>query len=78
MNKFLLKSKTVQGIIITLLPMLSNLLGFEWSASAQVEAAGFLQQIQGNLESIVALVGAGWAFYGRMRADKPLTIKVGG
>ncbi len=67
MEKFILKSKTVQGIVVSILPMLSNLFGFDWTEQDNTELGAIL-------ELFVTLVGATWAFYGRMRAGSALRL----
>jgi hypothetical protein len=66
MDKFFLFSKTIQGVIITLIPVVTQLLGWEWSAE---DTGGVNELINLGL----AFGGAAWAFYGRKTATKALS-----
>lgn len=64
MSKNFLQSKTIQGILISALPYLSNLVGYEIP-----DHAGFVNDI-------LILVGSVWAIYGRVKAvDKIKLVK---
>jgi hypothetical protein len=67
MDKFFLFSKTIQGVLITLIPVVTSLLGWEWSAE---DTGGINEMINLGL----ALGGAAWAFYGRRKAQVPLKL----
>lgn len=61
MNKFILKSKTIWGIVTMLVPVL-----YPAITAAQL----------GELASgVITAVGAAVAIYGRVKADSPLRLK---
>lgn len=62
MDKFILKSKTVQGIILTALPQLDALLGLDWLASLG-------PQVDTAMTAALTVVGALWGIYGRIKAE---------
>lgn len=68
MDKFFATSKTIQGIIVMAVPMLRALFGWEW---ATPEAGADVSMI---VDGFITLVGLVWAFYGRMTAEKKLTL----
>lgn len=59
MSKFFLKSKTVQGVLAMLVPMLLQLFGIE-IADAEITEI---------VEALTVLSGAVWALYGRLAAE---------
>ncbi len=61
MEKNFLASKTIQGIFITVLPIILPLIGISFSA----EDGAMLSQ---NIDAIISALGAIYAFYGRMKA----------
>ena len=65
MDKFIMKSKTIWGGIIMLLPVLDVWFGTNWIA----DLAGPLQDFA---KGLVALVGFGGVIYGRLNANLPL------
>ena len=67
MDKFFLYSKTIQGVLITLIPVVAGLAGFEWSA----DDTGGINEI---INLTLSLAGAGWAFYGRRKATGAITL----
>jgi len=67
MDKFFLYSKTIQGILITLIPVIAGLVGWEWSAD---DTGGINEIINLGL----AFAGAGWAWYGRRKATGGITL----
>ena len=66
-HKFILKSKTIFGIAIALIPQLALLLGFDWSA---VDAG----QLQSLADTALPLIGSALAIYGRMTAKKAVKV----
>lgn len=58
MDKFFAKSKTIQGIVLSLLPMLAQFL--ETTALADI-----VPDVDKGMSAFVTLVGAAWAIYGR-------------
>lgn len=67
MDKFILKSKTVQGGIITLLPVLLPMLGLSWGAD-ETELLG------STLDTIIQAVGALWIAYARWKDGSKLKL----
>ena len=61
--KSALKSKTIQGILITLLPVVFKMLNLH------------LVDSEGLATEIITLVGASWAIYGRFKATDRIIIK---
>jgi len=59
------KSKTVIGILVSLLPVLGTTLGFSFS-----DADGVL--VTNLVDQIIQLLGGAFALYGRVVAKKPL------
>jgi|TARA_B110000908_G_scaffold88114_1_gene105056 hypothetical protein len=68
MNKFFLKSKTLWGVIVTLLPVLLPILGVTF-------AEGSESLITETGDAFVQLLGAALAVYGRFDAGG-LTVSV--
>ena len=64
-DKFILKSKTIQGLVIMVIPMLASLVGFEWTGE---DGADLNQLIDAGL----TFLGFAWGFYGRMTATTDL------
>lgn len=56
--------KTYTGILITALPLIASMFGYELSEHMQAEAASLL-------EDGIQLIGLFLAFYGRITAIKP-------
>ena len=67
MDKFFLYSKTIQGILITLIPVIAGLFGWEWST----DDTGSINEI---INLGLAFGGAIWAWYGRAKATVPLSV----
>jgi uncharacterized membrane protein (DUF441 family) len=70
MDKFFLKSKTIIGIIVSILPALLPQVGVSFS-----EADG--QLINTTVDQVIQGIGAVLAFYGRFAAGG-VTVKPGG
>lgn len=66
-NKFLAKSKTLQGIVIMLVPAVAQLLDFEWTE-------GDTSAVNEAINAAIAAVGAVWAAVGRFTAKDNLTV----
>lgn len=66
--KALLASKTVWGLVITVLPTLAKLAGYE-------TLPGFEESASDLAESGITLVGAALAFVGRLTATRSLIRK---
>ena len=64
LKKFVLKSKTILGVVIAALPDVSD-------ALAQVEGSGLIPD---EYAPIVRAVGLALAAFGRWTAKKPLTV----
>lgn len=60
-SRFFLKSKTIQGILVTAIPLLMKLFGLEWSEELTADVAAII-------DSAIGLGGLAWATYGRFRA----------
>lgn len=67
MEKFILKSKTLQGIVIMLLPPLARLLEFEWAA----EDTSMVADLFNNG---LTFIGAVWAAIGRFTVKTDLKV----
>jgi len=63
-TKHPLKSKTIVGLIVTVLALLLAQFGVELTGSETAEAVG----------AVTSLVGITVAVYGRWKADKPLKL----
>jgi hypothetical protein len=68
MEKFFLFSKTIQGILIMLVPLVLQLTGVELPVG---EDAG----VGSVITMLFELVGAAWATYGRIKATGAVTVK---
>jgi hypothetical protein len=66
-EKFFLKSKAIQGLLLMLIPVLANLIGFEWAGE---DSAALNNLIDAGL----AFIGFAWGFYGRMTATTDLKV----
>jgi len=66
--KFFLKSKTIIGVIVGILPSILPQLGVSFS----VEDG---QLINDFVDLTIEVVGAALAIYGRFVAEEPLTVK---
>lgn len=60
-NKFFLKSKTIIGVILSVLPALLPALGISFSADDA-------QMVSSNIDAVIQAVGAALALYGRFAA----------
>ena len=67
MDKFFLYSKTIQGVMITMIPVVAGLIGWEWTA----DDTGGINEI---VNLALAFGGAVWAFYGRRKATGPIKL----
>ncbi len=67
MDKNFLSSKTIQGILITVLPIILPLIGISFSA----DDGAVLSQ---NIDAIISAVGAIWATYGRIVASGSISL----
>lgn len=63
--KFAIYSKTLQGVVVMLLPIVARAFGLDLGDADVTELA----------EAVVSLIGAGWATYGRLAATQRLTVK---
>jgi hypothetical protein len=73
-TKFILKSKTILGIVIAAVPAVLGLFGIE-AVQADVQTiADSVFGIIEKFEGIITLGGLALATYGRIKADKALTI----
>lgn len=61
MNKYVLKSKTVVGILVIIAPTLATLFGFTLTADNSA-------MISNSADSIIQLLGAALGIYGRVKA----------
>jgi hypothetical protein len=66
-EKFILKSKTVQGLIVMALPMLASLIGFEWTG----EDNGAVNQ---TIDAMLTFIGLAWGLIGRFTAATNISI----
>lgn len=60
-EKFIAKSKTVQGLIVIALPMLASLLGFEWAGEDNTA-------VNETIDAAITFIGFTWALVGRITA----------
>lgn len=70
-DKFLAKSKTVQGIVVMLIPAVMTLLDLNWTDDDTA-------QLNDTINAALAAVGGAWALYGRKKARGGITLKPGG
>jgi len=68
-SKFILRSKTVLGLLLATVVMWAGQFGFDFSQ----EDSNF---IMSNVNELVATGGLAWALYGRMKAET--TVRFGG
>ena len=68
--KSLFASKTLWGVLITALPVVLNLFGYQIA-----DASAFTAGSEELTNEIVTLIGVGIAVYGRIVATKQLIIK---
>lgn len=68
MTKFFLKSKTVQGIIVTAIPAVMALLEIEWTEDQT-------SQLNLIMDSALTALGTAWALFGRATADSKLRLR---
>lgn len=66
-DKFILKSKTVQGLILVTLPTLAVLFGFSFTDEDKVL---FTQ----TSDALIQLIGGLWAFYGRLTVKEKIRV----
>lgn len=67
MDKFFLYSKTIQGILIMLIPLVLQITGTELPVGEDAAL--------GNLVTMLfELLGAAWATYGRIKAAGSITV----
>ncbi len=74
MDKFFLWSKTVQGIILMIVPTLSASLGFDWSAEDASYVESAFAGVGAIAEKAVEVAGIVLAFYGRWKATAALKV----
>ena len=67
-EKFILKSKTVWGVLIMAAPQLAPLVGIQF-------ALGDAQELNETVTGIATGVGALLALYGRVKAKQTLTFR---
>lgn len=70
-SKFLAKSKTIQGAVIMLIPIVMQLFDVQWTEDQTAE-------INEAISAIIGAAGAVWVVIGRFTADSKITIKPGG
>ena len=66
-EKFIAKSKTVQGLIVTALPMLATLIGFSWTGEDNAS-------VNETINALITFVGLAWGLYGRLTATHDIKI----
>ena len=62
MSKFVLKSKTILGALVAILPELGILFGFTFTE----DGVAFVSQ---SLDSLIQIAGGAFAIYGRFKAE---------
>jgi len=67
-SKWFLKSKTIIGIILAMLPALAVQLGLNFTEDDSV-------MISGLVDLIVQIAGSGFAIYGRFVAEDKISIE---
>lgn len=60
-DKFIAKSKTVQGLVVMALPMIATLAGFEWAGEDNAA-------LNETIDAVITAVGLIWALIGRVTA----------
>ena len=60
-QKFIAKSKTVQGLVVMALPMLASLIGFQWAGEDN-------ESVNQTIDAALTFVGLAWGLYGRLTA----------
>lgn len=68
MEKFILKSRTVQGLIVAAVPLVMELFGLSWTDDDT-------HAIETTVDVAIQFVGLLYALYGRLRAIHPITVK---
>jgi hypothetical protein len=76
-SKFILKSMTIWGLIIAVLPSLAKLLGYDMSPDEAQAVAGAGDSLLSHVEGIMEAVGIVLAAWGRVRASSALSVKPG-
>lgn len=66
-EKFIAKSKTVQGLIVMSIPMLATLFGFEWAGEDN-------SAVNQTIDALITFVGLAWGLYGRFTAKANVSI----
>ena len=67
-NKWFVKSKTLIGIVISVLPTILPALGISFGADD-------LQLVNGFVDASIQLIGASLAIYGRWVATQPVSVR---
>lgn len=62
-EKFFLMSKTVQGIIVFVVPQVAALLGLDWDADRTAT-------LTETITSFISLIGFGWALLGARESQQ--------
>jgi hypothetical protein len=73
-SKFILKSKTILGIVIAAVPAVLGLFGVEASQADVQTITDSVFGIIEKFEGIITLGGLALATYGRIKATGPLTV----
>ena len=60
-EKFIAKSKTIQGLVVMAIPMLASLLGFQWAGEDNAA-------VNQTIDAALTFVGLAWGLYGRLTA----------
>lgn len=60
-EKWIIKSKTVQGLVVMSIPMLATLIGFEWTGEDNAA-------VNQTIDAMLTFVGMAWGLYGRLTA----------
>ena len=66
-EKFILKSKTCQGLVVMALPMLASLIGFQWAGEDN-------ESVNQTIDAALTFVGLAWGLYGRLTAKAVVTV----
>ena len=66
-DKFIVKSKTIQGLVIMALPMLAGLIGFEWAGEDNAA-------VNLTIDAGITFIGFAWGLIGRLTAKADIKV----